>query len=238
MYNVKLDTFEGPFDLLFHLIEKNEVDIKDIPIATILDQYMEYLNKMQKIDLDITTDFILMAATLMKIKSEMLLPKICKDEMNNMQVQEVDPREELVTKLMEYKKYKVIAEKLKSMCLFNKRFFKENPEIKYIDRSLSLKYCKNDIVKTYQKITSKLEHNIEAIKYTKEPYTVEDKIKIFIKKLIRRPILLFSEFIRKSREKSEVIVSFIALLELIRLNKITAEQNQVFGDILIKKLQE
>lgn len=236
MYKVKLETFEGPFDLLFHLIEKNEMDLRDIPVAVILDQYMEYINTMQELDLNITSEFILMAATLLEIKSNMLLPKVY-DEGKQIEISEIDPREELVTRLLEYKKYKNIAEKLKTMFVYNVRFFRDTPDIKYVDKSLSLNYCTNDLYNVYLKITAKHENKDVTIKLYEENYTIEDKIKDFLSRLIKKPFLLFSEFIRKSRAKTEVIVSFMALLELVKLNKITAEQKQTFGDIMIKRLR-
>ncbi|SNX55399.1 segregation/condensation protein A [Thermoanaerobacterium sp. RBIITD] len=235
MYNIKIETFEGPFDLLFHLIEKNEIDIRDIPIAKVLDQYMEYLNTMQELDLDVTTEFILMAATLLEIKSSMLLPKVQADG-RQMEMEEADPREELVERLLEYKKYKMFANELKKLNLYGMRFFREIPDIKYIDKSLSLKYTASDLKSAYLKITNKLNNNIMPIKYAKDKFTVEDKIKQFIDKLVLRPFIKFSEFIRNC-QKIEKVVSFMALLELVKLNKIIAEQNKIFGDIIIKRQQ-
>lgn len=236
MYNVKLETFEGPFDLLFHLIEKNEMDLRDIPVADILEQYMEYINTMHELDLNITSEFILMAATLLEIKSNLLLPKVY-DEGKQIEISEIDPREELVTRLLEYKKYKIIAEKLKEMFVYNIRFFRDTPDIKYVDKSLSLNYCINDLYNAYLKVSAKNKNNDEVMKVYEENYTIEDKIKDFISRLIKKPFLLFSEFIRKSSARMEIIVSFMALLELVKLNKITAEQKQMFGDILIKRLR-
>lgn len=236
MYNVKLEAFEGPFDLLFHLIEKNEIDLRDIPIADILEQYMEYINTMQELDLNITSEFILMAATLLEIKSNLLLPKVY-DEGKQIKMEEVDPREELVMRLIEYKKYKIIAKELKDMFVYNTRFFRDVPDIKYIDKSLSLNYCINDLRNIYLKITAKNENKGKIMHVSEDKYTIEDKIKDFISKILKKPILFFSEFIKTSRAKTEIIVSFMALLELIKLNKITAEQKQIFGDILIKRLR-
>ncbi|MBP2071708.1 MAG: segregation and condensation protein [Thermoanaerobacterium sp.] len=235
MYNVKIETFEGPFDLLFHLIEKNEIDIKDIPIASVFEQYMEYLNAMQEMDLDIATEFILMAATLLEIKSSMLLPK-AQPEGKQLELDDVDPREILVERLIEYKKYKVIANKLKTSNVYGLRFFKEEPEIKYIDKSLLLNYSADDLKKAYIKILKRSNSDVIPIKYAKDQFTVEDKIKEFLKNLIVTPIMKFSDFVF-NRHKVEKVVSFMALLELIKLNKVVAEQKKIFGDIIIKKLK-
>ncbi len=235
MYKVKIKTFEGPFDLLFHLIEKNEIDIKDIPIASVFEQYMEYLNAMQEMDLDIATEFILMAATLLEIKSSMLLPK-AQPEGKQLELDEADPREILVERLIEYKKYKVVANKLKSSNVYGLKFFREEPEIKYIDKSLLLKYSADDLKKAYIKILKRSNSDVIPIKYTKDQFTVEDKIKEFLKNLIVTPIMKFSEFVF-NRHKVEKVVSFMALLELVKLNKVVVEQKKIFGDIIIKKLK-
>ncbi|MDI3312171.1 MAG: segregation/condensation protein A, partial [Thermoanaerobacterium sp.] len=176
MYNIKIDFFEGPFDLLFHLIEKNEIDIKDIPIASVFDQYMEYLKAMQEMDLDITTEFILMAATLLEIKSSMLLPKP-HIEGQQMTIDDTDPREELVEKLIEYKKYKSVANILKDLNTLGTKFFRDEPEIKYIDRSLCLNYSTIDLKKAYMKILQKSNKNAVPIKYKEDQITINDKIK-------------------------------------------------------------
>ncbi|MBE0068129.1 segregation and condensation protein A [Thermoanaerobacterium thermosaccharolyticum] len=235
MYKVKIKTFEGPFDLLFHLIEKNEIDIKDIPIASVFEQYMEYLNAMQEMDLDIATEFILMAATLLEIKSSMLLPK-AQPEGKQLELDEADPREILVERLIEYKKYKVVANKLKSSNVYGLKFFREEPEIKYIDKSLLLNYSADDLKKAYIKILKRSNSDVIPIKYTKDQFTVEDKIKEFLKNLIVTPIMKFSEFVF-NRHKVEKVVSFMALLELVKLNKVVVEQKKIFGDIIIKKLK-
>ncbi|SHE63755.1 condensin subunit ScpA [Thermoanaerobacter uzonensis DSM 18761] len=236
MYNVKLEVFEGPFDLLFHLIEKNEIDLMDIPISVILDQYMEYIKTLQEMDLDVASEFIVMAATLLEIKSKMLLPKQQFDG-QQLEIEEVDPREELVTKLIEYKKYKIIAQTFREMCKIGSRFFREEPEIKYIDKKIALNYSSEDIYKAYLKVISKNNARENEIEIKKDEYTVEIKIKELLVKLVKKPFLWFSEFIKKSRAKGEIIISFIAVLELVRLNKIIAEQKTTYGDILIKSFR-
>ena len=235
MYNIKIESFEGPFDLLFHLIEKNEIDIKDIPIASVFDQYMEYLKAMQEMDLDIATEFILMAATLLEIKSSMLLPKQ-NVEGQQMTMADADPREELVEKLIEYKKYKSVANRLKDLNTLGTKFFRDEPEIKYVDKSLCLNYSAIDLKKAYVKILQKSSDNVMPIKYAKDQITIDDKIKEILKKLIVTPVIKFGDFLKNLR-KIEKIVSFVALLELIKLNKVAAEQKNAFGDIIIQSLK-
>lgn len=236
MYNVKLEVFEGPFDLLFHLIEKNEIDLIDIPISVILDQYMQYIKSLQQMDLDVASEFIVMAATLLEIKSKMLLPKQ-QFEGQQLEMIEVDPREELVTKLIEYKKYKIIAQNFKEMCKISSRFFREESEIKYIDKKIVLNYSSDDIYKAYLKVVSKNSAGEKTIEIKTDEYTVDNKIKELLVKLIKKPLLWFSEVIKKSRTKGEIVVSFIAVLELVRLNRIIAEQKTIYGDILIRSFR-
>ncbi|MEW9080996.1 ScpA family protein [Caldanaerobacter subterraneus] len=234
MYTVKLEIFEGPFDLLFHLIEKNEIDLMDIPISIILDQYMEYIRSLQEMDLDVASEFIVMAATLVEIKSRMLLPKFRLEE--EAEKIEEDPREELVKQLIEYKKYKEIAQLLSGICGINRRFFKEEPDLNYIDKRVALNYSVEDIANVYRKILERNKEKENKIEIKKEEYTVVSKIKELLTYLVKKPALWFSEIVRKSRSKLEVVVSFVALLELIKLNKVAAEQQTAYGDIFIRFL--
>lgn len=128
-YNIKLEAFEGPFDLLFHLIEKNEIDLYDIPINEVTDQYIHYIKTMEELDLDVTSEFLVMAATLLEIKSKLLLPvEVVENE--QLEFEEVDPRNELVRKLLEYKKYKLAAEVFKEKeSLLSKLYFKPREEL-------------------------------------------------------------------------------------------------------------
>lgn len=233
MYNIKIEKFEGPFDLLFHLIEKNKIDIKDIPISMVFDQYMEYLNAMQELDLDIATEFIVMAATLLEIKSSTLLPRVKTEEIQTV-MDEIDPRDELVKKLLEYKKYKKVSELFKNNCLFSSRYFKEEPDIKYLNKKLSLNYTANDLKVIYTKVINKSKEVVMPIKYSKEKFTIEEKIKELINKLVIKPLVLFSELIH-GYQKTEKVVSFMAMLELTKSEKIKVIQKDFFGEILIRR---
>jgi segregation and condensation protein A len=235
MYTVKLEVFEGPFDLLYHLIEKNEIDLMDIPISLILDQYMEYIKTLQEMDLDIASEFIVMAATLVEIKSKLLLPKFKTEEEKEI---EEDPREELVRQLVEYKKYKEAARILGEMSRLNWRFFREGPDVRYVDKRLSLNYSIEDIKNAYKRVIERNKGIENKIEIKKEEYTVADKIKELLAYLVKKPVIWFSEIVKKSKSKVEVVVSFVAILELIKLNKVIADQQTSYGDIFISFIKK
>lgn len=234
---VKLQVFEGPLDLLLHLIEKAEVDIYDIPIAEITDQYIGYIHLMQELDLDIASEFLVMAATLLEIKSKMLLPKPKKEVTGE---EYIDPRAELVAKLLEYKKYKDITSELKDkLGVYEKVFYKlPEPIEDYITDFNSISNVTVDMLyASFQNIlikSSKVKKpNIREI--FREIVTVDDKIKHISKLLITRPSFYFTELFENCEDKYEIIVTFLALLELIKRKSIMAEQQKNFGDILIKR---
>ncbi len=238
-YKLKLDIFEGPLDLLLYLIKKNDLDIRDIPIASITDQYMEYINMMKMLDLDVVGDFLVMAATLMQIKSKMLLPPDPAQE----EAPEEDPREELMRRLLEYQKFKEIAEHLK---------LKETERQQLFARQLDpekLKEIKEDAKEVYfeatlfdlitalttalNKVPGKVVHEI-----IKEEFTVEMKIHEILHLLLERTSIELQELFSKARNKMEVIVTFMAILELIRLREIVAVQKYLFDNILIMRNKE
>ncbi len=157
---------------------------------------MEYIKTLQEMDLNVASEFIVMAATLLEIKSKMLLPKKQFEE-EQLEVEEVDPREELVTKLIEYKKYKIIAQTFKKMCKIGSRFFREEPEVKYIDKKIALNYSSEDLYKAYLKVVSKNNTREDEIEIQKDEYTVENKIKELLVKLVKKPLFWFSELIKK-----------------------------------------
>lgn len=234
---VKLQVFEGPLDLLLHLIEKAEVDIYDIPIAEITDQYIGYINLMQELDLEVASEFLVMAATLLEIKSKMLLPK---PKRETPEEEVADPRAELVQKLLEYKKYKDISSALKDkLGVYEKVFYKlPEPIEDYITDFNSISNVTVDmLVSSFQSILLK---NSKAKKSNyreifREVVTVEDKIKHINKLLITRPSFYFNELFKECADKYEIIVTFLALLELIKRRSIMAEQQKNFGNILIKR---
>lgn len=238
-YRVKLEIFEGPFDLLFHLIEKNEVDIYDIPIAEITAQYLEYLENMKHFDIEIASEFLVMAATLIEIKSKMLLPQ--KEEERE---EEEDPRQQLVEKLIEYRKYKDITQELKRREeKYLRQVFREpQPVEEYVEWEpgfvnldiIDLCNAFNQAMKRYENLYNhnhaiNLKRSIE-----KEKISVADKIRFIMVKLRDKGELAFNMLFDERSTRIDVVITFLAILELIRLRKIIALQDKTFGDIIIK----
>jgi len=238
-YKLKLDIFEGPLDLLLYLIKKDDLDIKDIPIAEVTDQYMEYINMMKMLDLDIVGDFLVMAATLMQIKSRMLLPSDPTLE----EILEEDPREELMRRLMEYQKFKEIAEHLKIKESERQEFFARHldaerlEEIKADAREVYFEATLFDLItaltNALKKVPGKIIHEI-----IKDEFTVEAKIHEILHLLLERTSVQLNDLFGQARNKMEVIVTFLAILELIRLREIIAVQKYLFDNIIIMRNKE
>lgn len=235
-YAIKLDNFEGPLDLLCHLVDKNKMDINQIKISEITDQYIDYINKMQELNLDVTSEFILMASTLLFIKSKSLLPKQVEDEAELTE-------EELVHRIIEYKKYKEISKKLKELYqVYSKRFYKVPDKIELPARKLEQNYSKNLIEQSYKNLLEKNKSkinknaiNIEKIAIT-ETVTVTSKVKDIFKELIKKPRFIFSKLCSaKKYTRLETVTAFSGILELTRRNKIKAQQERNFGDIIVEK---
>lgn len=235
-YAIKLDNFEGPLDLLCHLVDKNKMDINQIKISEITDQYIDYINKMQELNLDVTSEFILMASTLLFIKSRSLLPKQVEDEAELTE-------EELVHRIIEYKKYKEISKKLKELYqVYSKRFYKVPDKIELPARKLEQNYSKDLIEQSYKNLVEKNKSkinknaiNIEKIAIT-ETVTVTSKVKDIFKELIKKPRFIFSKLCSaKKYTRLETVTAFSGILELTRRNKIKAQQEKNFGDIIVEK---
>lgn len=235
-YAIKLDNFEGPLDLLCHLVDKNKMDINQIKISEITDQYIEYINKMQELNLDVTSEFILMASTLLFIKSKSLLPKQVEDEAELTE-------EELVHRIIEYKKYKEISKKLKELYqIYSKRFYKVPDKIELPARKLDQNYSKDLIEQSYKNLLERNESkinknaiNIEKIAIT-ETVTVTSKVKDIFKELMKKPKFIFSKLCTaKKYTRLETVTAFSGILELTRRNKIKTQQEKNFGDIIVEK---
>ncbi|MFT9495584.1 segregation and condensation protein A [Anaerosolibacter sp.] len=242
-YNVKLETFEGPFDLLYHLIEKAEVDIYNIPIAQITDQYIQYIQDMQKFDLEVTSEFLVMAATLIEIKSKMLLPNKHEEQLV-IAIDEIDPRQDLIARLIEYKKYKTAAEEFKKReDVFKKIFYKSQEQldqyIKYDDIEL-VEMDLNTLISAFNKLLEKRKNHSKLQAYVDEiqrdEVTIEDKISQIQQYLEIHHAVDFHHLFSDSCSKSEIVVTFLALLELIKLNYLTVQQSRIFDKIIIKKI--
>lgn len=238
----KLQDFEGPLDLLLHLIEKNKMSIYDIEISSITDQYMAYLEAAEEVEMDQMSDFIVMAATLLYIKSRMLLPKPVKQEDG----MEEDPREELVRKLLEYKKVKYVSEQLSACqvdsdryCFRNKMANLDIPESEmdysHVLDDLTLKqlYDTFEILMKQKEWEKKEEQKIDHNILKKDTYTIEQK-SIYIKNLIiLHGQTTFYTICQGNLPKMELIVTFMALLELIHKREVRIKQENPNGDILI-----
>ncbi len=235
-YAIKIDNFEGPLDLLIYLIEKNKMSIYDIQLLEITEQYIDYLNKMEELNLEIASEFLVMASSLLYLKSKRLLPKQEEEE-------EELTEEELIRRIIEYKKYKEISKQLKdNYCLYAKRITKPQEEIPLPKRKLQDTYHENIIPQIYQELLERTSHrlnqnakNIEKIALV-ENYTVASKVKEMIKVLVKQKKFVFNKlFSIKQKDKQEVITAFSGLLELSRKNKVATNQEKLFGDIVVEK---
>jgi len=233
---IKLKNFEGPLDLLFYLIEKNQIDIYDIPIVEITDQYMEYLFAMQQMDLEIASEFLVMAATLLHIKSKLLLPSRKEEEQ-----EEEDPREELIIKLVEYKKVKEFAEILKEREKTWSRVYYKLPETLpeaafevILDVSpILLKECYQKCMQNYFDRQNDVSQKMERI-LRQEKVSLRLKIKELLARLKRGVKLCFSQIYNlRQMSRIEVATGFLATLEVARMGKATVHQDEEFGEIYI-----
>lgn len=240
-YQVKLPVFEGPMDLLLHLIEKNEVEISNIPIAIITQQYLDYLGLAEELDLELTSEFLLMACTLLSIKARMLLPKPARVLEEG---EELDPRQELVDKLLEYKHYKEKAEVFKEMESRQSRVFtRDIDEVKLLKEfppanplgAVSL----SDLFTAYNQVILRWEKKQEVVSITRVQVTIQDKIEQIHERLKNQPAgLSFLGILTEAASKEEVITTFLALLEMCRMGTVTVVQNNLFADIKIYLKQE
>lgn len=235
-YAIKLENFEGPLDLLCNLIERNKMSIYDIKIDEITDQYMEYLNRAQELNLEIASEFIVMASTLLYLKSKNLLP-------GKQEEDEEISEDELIRRIIEYKKYKDITLKLKeNFEVYSERLYKLPENIELPKQQLEDKYEENIISRLYEKLwiknQEKINENaksIEKIAIT-DTYTVVSKVKEMFKELIRNKSFVFNKlFSVQKRNKQEVVTAFSGLLELSRRSKVETEQEELFGDITVKR---
>ena len=243
-HSIKFRHFEGPLDLLFHLIEKNDIDIYDIPVAEITEQYMAYLSGMKKLDMEVASDFLVMGATLVHIKSKMMLPGLRNAQGGDSEGD--DPREELVISLMRYKRCRVFAGELKER---REKFEGSRMRSASTAKELGIKvdlpvqeFVPECFDKAVSDITTRNEIRFADIsaKITnilrRDKLSVRDRMKNMLKIILKRGKLLFSElFEGKKPEKIDRIVSFLAVLELVRNNKVDAEQKHNFDDILIEE---
>lgn len=239
---VKLDSFEGPLDLLLHLLEKNKVNIYDIPIVEITNQYMDYIHEMQRQDLNIMSEFLVMAATLLDIKCRMLLPAKTEEE------EEEDPRAELVEQLLQYKMYKYMSLELKDRQIDAQKLMFKAPtipeEVKKYEEPVDLEELTRGLNlqkldQIFQSVMKKQADKIDPIrskfgKIEKEEISVDEKIVNLEKYAAEHRTFYFRNLLEKQKSRTEIIVTFLAVLELMKMGKINIVQEQLFDDILIQ----
>ncbi len=244
---VKLEAFEGPLDLLLHLIDKNKVNIYDIPIIEITEQYLDYIKRMDRKDLDLMSEFLVMAATLLNIKSKMLLPV---EESEDEEV--VDPRQELVARLLEYKMYKYASEELKDMQMGASQVLYKSasipPEISGYKEEIDVQGLLSEVTliklhNIFQSIVKKQADKIDPIR-SKFGKIEREEINLSVKftqiqqyGLIHRTFS-FRSLLEAQHTKMEVIVTFLSVLELIKIGRINIEQEELFDDFTITYLAE
>ncbi|SFG93551.1 condensin subunit ScpA [Pontibacter chinhatensis] len=231
--------FEGPFDLLLFFIERDELDIHDIPIFQITNEFMGYLQELEQLNLEVASDFILTAATLMRIKAKMLLPRVEKDEEGN----EIDPRQELVQHLLEYKKYKSAVPELSEM--EDQRLAQENrgnihQELQQIANANHFEYELQDlslykIMRVFEKVMTRYEEEQNRPKHTviQYPYTIEGQRDIIMRMVKQRDRVTFSSLIEEFPDKIGMIFNFLAILDMLQLNQIGIEVGEGFNDFII-----
>ena len=234
MYKVKLEIFEGPLDLLLHLIKQNEVDIYDIPIATITEQYLEYMEMIKSLNLDVAGEFLLMAATLVHIKSKMLLP--FSDEESEEEGEEVgDPRQELIRRLLEYQKYKEAAAQLEQMKILGRDTFSKGvgdrleicPQVEeggLVNLSLF------DLLEAFKEVLAKAPKSI-GLDVTLEHITITDRINFIMELLGKGKSITFLSLFPSGSSRAMIVATFLAMLELTRMKMIRIYQSEQDGVI-------
>lgn len=244
---VKLEAFEGPLDLLLHLIDKNKINIYDIPIVQITEQYMQYIQQMERKNLEIMSEFLVMAATLLRIKSEMLLPREVKQEEET-----DDPRQELVERLLEYKMYKFISQELKdrqldaSLMLFKGSSipkeiaeYKEEVDIGELLSDLTL----SKLHTIFQSVIQRQADKIDPIRskfgrIEREEINLSEKIQQIQEYGLKHRRFSFRTYLESQTDKMEIIVTFLGMLELMKMGCLAISQRELFEDIEIEYLAE
>ncbi|MDD5005208.1 MAG: segregation/condensation protein A [Candidatus Omnitrophica bacterium] len=231
-YKVKLDVFEGPLDLLLYLIKKNEVNIYDIPISKILAQYLEYLELMKMLDLNVAGEFIVVAATLMHIKSKMLLPpdeKPLEEELI-----EEDPRAELVKRLLEYKRFKEAAMLLREKEEYRREHFVRLQKEVTAEDGVYFEANLFDLISAFTKALKDVPKEL-FFEVIKDEFTVEKKVHDILHYLVSESKIFLFDLFSRAKNKIEIIAIFLSVLELIRLKEIIIVQKDIFSDILIMR---
>ncbi len=238
-YKVRLELFEGPLDLLLYLVKKDHLNIYDIPIAEVTEQYLRYLELMQLLDLNIAGEFLVMSATLLQIKSKMLLP--ADESQAEPEEEEEDPRAELVKRLLEYEKFKEIAQDLRQRESSQQEIFKRpkiDPDIGIpVKSEVYFEASIFDLINAFSKALEDVPKNL-FYEVIKDEFTIEEKVHQILHFLLVQDSIKISELFGQAKHKIEVIVTFLAILELIRMKEIVARQKGLFDEIEISRNKE
>lgn len=242
----KLETFEGPLDLLLHLIDKAEIDIHEIHVSEITDQYLAYLHSMQELELDVTSEFLVMAATLLSMKSKQLLPRPpvieFDEDFEYLMDEEEDPREELIRKLIEYRKYKGIATMLHEREWERSQIFSKEPEDlapfmpERLENPLQGIHT-GDLIAMFQKALRKAAKRNVVARIQRDEISVKDRISQVVQALEtvgQGGRMLFSKLLHPEMYRHEIVVTFLAILELMKMKQIVVYQSKVFEDIVME----
>jgi len=242
-FEVKLPLFEGPFDLLLFFIERDELDIYDIPISKITNDFLDYIHQMEELNMELASEFILVAATLMRIKSKMLLPRPQLDEQGN----EIDPREELVRHLLEYKKYKSVIDnfhKMEEVELMKEKRGNLMKELKVLAESTNVEAELQDVtiyklMTVFEKILKRqeAEKNKPVHQIIQYPYTVEGQKKYVLDSLTDKQRLSFTDLVQEFPTRIGVIFNFLAILEMLALQLLTIQVGEGYGNFWIGKAE-
>lgn len=243
-YEIKLPFFEGPFDLLLFFIERDELDIHDIPISRITDEFLKYLKKLEELNLEVASEFILVAATLMRIKSKMLLPRPQLDEAGN----EIDPREELVRHLLEYKQYKSVVSTLMTMeenNLYREKRGNIKAEIKKLAETINVEAELQSVdlyklLKVYMKVLRRHEEELQKPRHevVEFSYTISQQKSYVLQKVSNGQRASFGDILKDFPDKIAVIFNFLAILELLQLSEISIVIGEGFNNFWIEGKQE
>lgn len=238
-YKIELESFEGPMDLLLHLIHDAEIDIYDIPINTITDQFLRYIQKMEDLNLEIASEFLVMASSLIEIKSKMLLPK----KENNLDGEaEEDPREELVKRLIEYKKYKDVSERLKTLELDQaKVYYKPREELDQ-EEELELEDMKVDLllraINNIIRNRTQEEKKLTINEIQREEYSLDQCMNIVEVSIKKEKKLQFTNLLSSETTREEIITFFLSILELAKTKVLYIRQKEDFSDLIIEERKD
>lgn len=237
-YQINLDTFAGPLDLLLYFIKRDELNIYDIPIAKITKEYLEYLNMMHTLDLQIAGEFVEMASNLMSIKAKMLLPKFAEAADDDIE----DPRNELVQRLLEYQQYKEMGKEMKKLEEENISYFHRNPNLTYVDKNIDAKEILHkislfDILTAFKNVLDKIPDKLIPHGIQLDNVSIDDQTEYLYTFFIKKSKVNFSTVVKTIKSRVVLIVTFIAILEMIKTQQIRIYQADLFEDFIIEKVE-